>query len=51
MGKVDRNSLKNVKEITWKLQHNLVIVGIDKKQKTECKPGLSQKRSVAKIRG
>ena len=39
-----------VNVITGELQHNLVIVDIDKKQKknTELKPG-SQQRNVAKI--
>ena len=35
MGKVDQNFLENVKVITGRLQHNLVIVDIDKKQKTK----------------
>ena len=51
MGEVDRNSLRNVEVITGKLQHNLVIVDMDKKSKmeTDWKPG-SQKRNIAKSR-
>ena len=33
MGKVDRKFMKNVKVITGELQHNLVVVDIDKKQR------------------
>ena len=33
IGKVDRKFLKNVKVITGELQHNLVVVDVDKKQK------------------
>ena len=51
MGKVDRKLFKNVKVIKWKLQHNLVVVDVDKKkkQKTEWKPG-HQKLNVIKLR-
>ena len=51
MGKEYRMFLKNVKVITGELQHNVVIVDIDKKQKqkTEWKSG-SKKRNVAKLR-
>ena len=43
--------LKNFNVITGELQHNLMIVDIDKKQekKADWKPG-SQKRNVAKLR-
>ena len=51
MGKVDKQFLKDVNVITGELQHNLVIVDIDKKQKKkpEWKPG-SKKCNVAKLR-
>ena len=35
IGKVDHMFLKNVKVITGELQHDLVIVDVDKKQKKE----------------
>ena len=35
MGKVDQNIFLNVKVITGELQHNLVLVDIDKKQTKE----------------
>ena len=39
MAKVDHNSFKIVNVITGELQHNLVIVDIDKKQEeTDWKP-------------
>ena len=43
--------LKNVKVITGELQHNLVVVDIDKKQKrtTRWKPN-GKKHNVAKLR-
>ena len=41
--------LKNIKVITGELQHNLVVIDIDKTQKTEWKPE-GQKRKVAKLR-
>ena len=51
MGKVDRKFFNNVKVITGELQHNLVMVDIDKKprKKTEWKPG-SQRENVGKLR-
>ena len=51
IGKVDHKCLKNIKVISLQLQHNLVVVDVDKKQKkkTEWKPE-GKKRNVAKLR-
>ena len=50
MGKVDRKFFRNVKVISGELQHNLGVVGVDRKQgkKTEWWPG-SKKEIVAKL--
>ena len=51
MGKVDCKFLKNVRVITGELQHNLVAVDVDKKQKKKTEWKLDgQKRNVAELR-
>ena len=51
MGKVDCKFLKNANVITGELQHNLVIVDVDKsqKKKAEWKPE-GKKQNVRKLR-
>ena len=44
---MDHKCLKNVKVITGEVEHNLVVVDVDKK--TEWKPE-GKKRNVAKLR-
>ena len=50
MGKEDHKFMETVKLITWELQHDLIIVDMDKKQKrkTEWKPG-SQKTKCSEV--
>ena len=46
MGKVDHKFLKNVKVITGELQHNLVVVDIDTKQKRKQSVNLKVKNKI-----